>query len=418
MARDMAGNGSSLASVKRAIAPATRGLRTATRHNKKYGPGTILALIALAASSGASAGGCLELREYAEVVGSVPTGEWARRVIQARDADVALRALRASAARQLRALRRHGDLPKGTVVALDMTAILRYGRSVPGWPVRARPGHGQARRERRMTAQCAANGMWITMDAVRAVPGDPVAAAFSTVCGRVLAVCARAGARPVLPVDREFLATGVLARLGRRKTRWPVPCPSYPRVAAALREHAARRRGRVSSMRISDGRGREAPYTMITRKRKRREGDGPEGKHIAFASNSPSPGPDALYRAGGESRSTTRCQGRRACARRAATSMSGSFALWCRSWCTTRGPCCTRTGGPEDPEDDARLSHAAGVLPGVRRPAVAAASAQAAPLAARTSLHLGCAVLRAAKQPIALRRGGRLHRGGSPRAPH
>ena len=57
MARDMAGNGSSLALVKRAIAPATRGLRTATRHNRKYAAGTILALIALAASSGASAGG-------------------------------------------------------------------------------------------------------------------------------------------------------------------------------------------------------------------------------------------------------------------------------------------------------------------------------------------------------------------------
>ena len=120
MGRDMAGNGSPLASVKRAIAPATRCLRTATRHNKKYGPGTILTLIALAASSGASAGGC---------------------------------------------------------------------------------------------------------------PG--------------------------------------------------------------LREHAARRRGRVSSMRIPDGCGREAPHTMITRRRKKREGDGPEGKYIAFASNNPSLDPDA-----------------------------------------------------------------------------------------------------------------------------
>jgi len=46
-------------------------------------------------------------------------------------------------------------------------------------------------------------------------------------------------------------------------------------------------------MRIPDGRGREVPYTMIIRKRKRRVGDGSEGKHIAFASNSPSPGPDA-----------------------------------------------------------------------------------------------------------------------------
>jgi len=77
--------------VKRAIAPATRGLRTATRHNRKYAAGTILALIALAASSGTSAGGCLELRGHSRAVGRVPTGEWARRVIQTCDADGALR---------------------------------------------------------------------------------------------------------------------------------------------------------------------------------------------------------------------------------------------------------------------------------------------------------------------------------------
>jgi len=86
-----------------------------------------------------------------------------------------------------------------------------------------------------MAAQCTANGMWITTDAVRAAPWDPVEAAFSAVRGRTLAVCAMAGARPVPPVDREFLATGVLERPGRRKARRLMPCPDYPRVAAALR---------------------------------------------------------------------------------------------------------------------------------------------------------------------------------------
>ena len=128
----------------------------------------------MARAAGAPAGGCPGLRGRSGVVGGVPTGEWARRVIRARDADVAFRALRASAARQLRALRRRGDIPREIVVALDMTAILRYGRVDPGWRVRAMPGHGPARRERRMTAQCAANGMWITVDSVRAVPGDTV----------------------------------------------------------------------------------------------------------------------------------------------------------------------------------------------------------------------------------------------------
>ena len=46
VAMDMAGNGGSLAPARRAIAPAARDHRTATRHNRKCGPGTILVLIA------------------------------------------------------------------------------------------------------------------------------------------------------------------------------------------------------------------------------------------------------------------------------------------------------------------------------------------------------------------------------------
>jgi len=49
------------------------------------------------------------------------------------------------------------------------------------------------------------------------------------------------------------------------------------------------------SSRIPGGCGREAPHAMATRKRKKREGWGPEGKHVAFAANSPPPGPDDLY---------------------------------------------------------------------------------------------------------------------------
>jgi len=44
-ARDMAGNVSALMAARRANAHATRGLRAATRHNKKCGPGAILVLI-------------------------------------------------------------------------------------------------------------------------------------------------------------------------------------------------------------------------------------------------------------------------------------------------------------------------------------------------------------------------------------
>ena len=113
--------------MKRAIAPATRGLRTATRHNRKYAAGTILALIALAASSGTSAGGCLELRGHSRAVGRVPTGEWARRVIQTCDADGALRALRASAA-----ARRHPEGNRGGPGHDRHTPVRARGPGVAG----------------------------------------------------------------------------------------------------------------------------------------------------------------------------------------------------------------------------------------------------------------------------------------------
>jgi len=87
-----------------------------------------------------------------------------------------------------------------------------------------------------MTEQCAANGMWVTLDAVQVMPGDSVEVALSTVYRRVKAVCKRAGVRPVLLMYREFLVTGVPGRLGRHRTRWPVPCPNSPRVAAAIRK--------------------------------------------------------------------------------------------------------------------------------------------------------------------------------------
>jgi len=93
-----------------------------------------------------------------------------------------------------------------------------------------------------MTAQCVTNRMWAAPGAVRAVPGDSVEVAFSTVYRRVRAVCRRAGAGPVLPVDREFFTTGAVGRPGGTGVRWAMLCPNRPRVAKPLREHAARRR--------------------------------------------------------------------------------------------------------------------------------------------------------------------------------
>ena len=60
-ARNMTGSSSAMAAVRREIAPATSDPHTSTRHNKKHRGGTILALIAMAASNGDLAGGSQRL---------------------------------------------------------------------------------------------------------------------------------------------------------------------------------------------------------------------------------------------------------------------------------------------------------------------------------------------------------------------
>jgi len=295
MARDMAEDRGALRSVKRAIAPAARGLRFATRHNRLFEEATFLALVALAAGSGSTTGGCPGLRGLAAAAGRVPTAEWARVAMRTCDAGAALRALRSSAARQLRALRRRGEIPAEIVVALGMHGIPRYGRTALGWLVRGRREGGTSRREKYMTAQCVTNRMWVTPGAVRVMPGDSVEVAFSTVYRRVRAVCRRAGVGPVLLMDREFFTTGVIGRPGGTGVRWAMLCPNRPRVAKALREYAARRRRRVSEPGISDGRGRVAPHAMAIARRRNPEGESPEETYIAFAVSGPSFDVESLY---------------------------------------------------------------------------------------------------------------------------
>jgi len=127
-----------------------------------------------------------------------------------------------------------------------MPGMPRHGRTALGWLVRGRREGGTPGRERRMTAQCVTNRMRAAPEAVRAVPGDSVEVVFSTACRRAGAVCARAGAGPVLPVDREFFTAGVLGRPRGTGVRRAMLRPNRPRVAKPLREHAARRRRRVS----------------------------------------------------------------------------------------------------------------------------------------------------------------------------
>jgi len=124
-AREMAKDGGAPGSVKRAIAPVTNGLGTSTRPNRAYRHATILALVALAASNGTSAGGCLGPRECASVVGRVPTAEWARVALRTCDADGAPRHLRTPRIGAARS-------PRRSSWRLTCTAYAGTGARCPG----------------------------------------------------------------------------------------------------------------------------------------------------------------------------------------------------------------------------------------------------------------------------------------------
>ena len=96
-----------------------------------------------------------------------------------------------------------------------------------------------------MTAQCEANGMWITLDAGRVMPGDSVEIASSIVYPCVRVACARAGARPALPVNREFFTIGVADLFGKSDSRWVTLRPNRPHLPSSLLEFSVRQRPRA-----------------------------------------------------------------------------------------------------------------------------------------------------------------------------
>jgi len=84
MTKDMAEDRGAPRSVKKAIAPATRGLRFATRHNRLYEEATFLALVALAAAQAAPLGGA-HTPTFGKCAGGSPRARLpARRVVGCR----------------------------------------------------------------------------------------------------------------------------------------------------------------------------------------------------------------------------------------------------------------------------------------------------------------------------------------------
>jgi len=78
-------------------------------------------------------------------------------------------------------------------------------------------------------------------------------------------------------------ATSAAALSGRRAVVPPLKaCPDAPAATPAACRWA------VSPMRIPGGRGREAPHVMAAARRRKPEGEGPEGAHAAFAAGKPS----------------------------------------------------------------------------------------------------------------------------------
>lgn len=126
--------------------------------------------------------------------------------------------------------------------------------------------------------------MWITLDAGRVMPGDSVEIASSIVYPCVRVACARAGARPALPVAREFFTIGggsvwqVRFTLGH-------PVPKQANLPSSLLEFSVRQRPRAWMLRIPGGRARAVPYMMAIVRRKPR-GESTEA-HVVFATSGP-----------------------------------------------------------------------------------------------------------------------------------
>jgi len=292
MGREVAENRSAPRAVTRVLAPAAQGLRAATRPNKRHRAGTILALVALAAGNGTPAGGFLGLGEHAGTAGRTPTAGRARQAMQARDAAGAPPAC----ARRPRATceRRAGaaSSPRRSSWRLACTghtgtgARSRGGSCEPG-PAAGRPGgKGTRRRSARPTGCGPRLAPCAPCPATASGPRFPPCAGAFGPCagGPARGTCCPWTAGPSRPACR-----------GAREARG-APARALPKLPARRGGHSqVHVRGEAS--RAPDAhprRAREGGAARHDHKEGEKErGQGPEGKHVAFATNMPSADPDA-----------------------------------------------------------------------------------------------------------------------------
>ena len=186
---------------------------------------------------------------------------------------------------QLDILKRLGRLSKkGLDLAIDTHLIPRYDR-VPGEDLtRAKYKNGTTYFERYMTVRCVNDKMRIVLAAsylkrLESVP-DHVDIALKTMAEMGIRI-------HLVLLDREFFSVDAIGRLQENNARFLIPCRNTSNVAAALREFAQEKRGKISGNVIENNLDSVEYSMMITDRKNAKASDAPEERYIGFATNHP-----------------------------------------------------------------------------------------------------------------------------------
>ena len=256
---------------------------TSNRHNAIFGTDDLNHGMLKGAVMDSSVGGCanaVRSKHY-----DTPSDRWYASAIKEIEQDALQRAFEEKVAGQLDTLKRLGKFPKkGFDIAIDMHLIPRYDR-VPGEELtRAKYKNGTTYFERYMTVQCVNDKMRTVLAAsylkrLESVP-DYVDIVLKTMTDMDIKI-------HMVLLDREFFSIDAIGRLQENSVKFLMPCKNTGNMAAALREFAQGKRGKISGNVIENNWGSAAYYIIITDRKNAKDSDVPEERYIEFATNHP-----------------------------------------------------------------------------------------------------------------------------------
>ena len=217
--------------------------------------------------------------------GRVPSSSWVLKKLRDVDPEHMEKWCRDGTRRLLKAAKIKKMLRRGGMVAVDLTNIAYYGRSLKEETVKAKPKNGTSRFLVHAVAHSIGHGYDVPLESIRVTKEDKM----DTILLRILKNLDRAGARPgLLLVDRGFFSVNCINGLKRAGHKFLMPAVKNKRVKKAILEHHGGKRGAASMFHISNSDRKRAGFNLLIVEKEKQDKDAEiTDRYVAFATNMP-----------------------------------------------------------------------------------------------------------------------------------